>query len=141
MSGSPPTTLGKYQIIREIARSNDIVYEGYDPLMNRRVAIKELAVPNGATPQQKEERLKRFHREAKAAGSLAHPNIVTIYEVGEEASRHFLAMEYLDGHTLRNEIDTHGFLPQERAIEIAVAVLLALDYAHQNGVVHRDIKP
>src|SRR5215472_13065426 len=123
MSSSPPTTLGKYQIIREIARSNDIVYEAYDPLMNRRVAVKELAVPGGSTPQQKDERLKRFLREAKAAGSLAHPNIVTIYEVGEDAGRHYLVMEFLDGHTLRNELDAKGFLPPEESIKIAEAVL------------------
>src|SRR2546421_5611162 len=138
---NPPTTLGKYQIIREIARSNDIVYEAYDPLMNRRVALKELAVPSGSTTPQKEERLKRFLREAKAAGSLAHPNIVTIYEVGEEAGRHYLVMEYLDGHTLRNELDTHGFLSVDKCYEVAYSVLRGLDYAHHNGVIHRDIKP
>lgn len=141
MSTSPPATLGKYQIIREIARSNDIVYEAYDPLMNRRVAIKELNVPNGTTPQQTEERVRRFQREVKAAGSLAHPNIVTIYEVGEDQSRHFMAMEYLNGRTLRNELDTHGFLPTEQALEIAVEVLHGLGFAHAHGVVHRDVKP
>ncbi len=134
-------TLGKYQIIREIARSNDIVYEAYDPLMNRRVALKELAVMPGATPQQREDRIKRFLREARAAGTLSHPNIMTVYEAGESEGRHFIAMEYLDGHTLRNEIDTNGFLPIDRACEIADKVLLALDYAHKNGVIHRDIKP
>jgi eukaryotic-like serine/threonine-protein kinase len=141
MSGSPPTSLGKYQIIREIARSNDIVYEAYDSLMNRRVALKELAMPGGSTPQQKEDRVKRFLREARAAGSLAHPNIMTVYEVGQEADRYFIAMEYLDGKTLRNELDTKGFLPAERATEIAKAVLEGLEYAHTKGVIHRDIKP
>lgn len=141
MSTSPPSTLGKYQIIREIARSNDIVYEAYDPLMHRRVALKELFVPGGSTSQQRDERLRRFHREVKASGSLSHPNIVTVYEVGQDGDRHFMAMEFLDGHTLRNELDTHGFLPEARAIEIAIEVLDGLDFAHKHGVVHRDIKP
>jgi len=136
-----PTTLGKYQIIREIARSNDIVYEAYDPVMNRRVALKELALPSGSTDQQKEDRKNRFLREARAAGSLTHPNIVTIFEFGEEGGRFFIAMEYLDGRTLRNELDTHGFLPQDRALHICDEVLKALDYAHNHGVIHRDIKP
>lgn len=138
---SLPTALGKYQIIREIARSNDIVYEAYDPVMNRRVAIKELATVGGTNAQQKEDRIKRFLREAKAAGSLAHPNIVTIYEVSQESDRYFLAMEFLDGHTLRNEIDTNGFLPIPKAVEVACAILEALSYAHKHGVIHRDIKP
>ncbi len=141
MSQSPPSTLGKYQIIREIARSNDIVYEAYDPLMHRRVAVKELAMPTGITDVQKEERLKRFHREARAAGSLTHPNIMTVFEVGEEAGRHFIAMEYLDGHNLRNEVDTKGSLPPDRAAEITLEVLKGLEYSHANGVIHRDIKP
>lgn len=141
MSASVPKTLGKYQIIREIARSNDIVYEAYDPIMNRRVAIKELNMPGGANDSQRQERVRRFQREVKAAGSLAHPGIVTIYEVEEDQGRHYMAMEYLDGKTLRNELDTVGLLPPERALEIAIAVLEALEFAHDNGVIHRDIKP
>ncbi len=141
MQPAPPNTIGKYQIIREIARSNDIVYEAYDPVMNRRVAIKELAVPTSSTAQQREERLRRFLREVKAAGSLAHPNIVTVYEVGEDAGRNFMAMEFLDGQTLRQLIDTNGSLGLDRALEIATDVLCGLDYAHRNGVIHRDIKP
>jgi serine/threonine-protein kinase len=141
MSSSPPTTLGQYQIIREIARSNDIVYEAYDPLMNRRVAIKELMAPGGSTPAQLEERISRFKREAQAAGSLNHPNIMTVYSFAEENGRHFMAMEYLDGHTLRNELDTKGAIPIDRAIEIAGEVLDGLFHAHTKGVIHRDIKP
>lgn len=134
-------TLGKYQIIREIARSNDIVYEAYDPIMNRRVALKELSMPHGSTDQQREERKNRFLREARAAGTLTHPNIVTVFEYGEDQGKQFIAMEFLDGHNLRNEIDTHGFLAPDRAVEIALDVLDALEYAHNHGVIHRDIKP
>lgn len=141
MSQSPPSTLGKYQIIREIARSNDIVYEAYDPVMNRRVAVKELAMPSGATDSQKDDRIKRFMREAKAAGSLVHPNIVTVYEVSEEAGRHYLAMEFLDGETLRKSMDDDGALSPERSVEVAIEVLKGLDFAHKHGVVHRDVKP
>ena len=138
---SPPTTLGQYQIIREIARSNDIVYEAYDPLMNRRVAVKELAMPAGMTEPQKEDRINRFKREAQAAGTLNHANIMTVYSFAEEAGRIFMALEFLDGHTLRNEIDTKGFIPIDRAIEIACEVLEGLGHAHSKGVIHRDIKP
>jgi len=141
MSSGLPTRLGKYEIIREIARSNDIVYEAYDPVMHRRVAVKELAIPGGSTTAQREERLRRFLREARAAGSLVHPNIVTIYEVAQEADRHFIAMEFLDGQNLRNELDTAGFLSPSRAVAIALEVLEGLKFAHSHGVVHRDIKP
>lgn len=136
-----PNTLGKYQIIREIARSNDIVYEAYDPVMHRRVAVKELDMPGGATAQQKQDRIKRFLREARAAGSLVHPNIVTVYEVAEEGDRHFLAMEFLDGQTLRQEMEAAGFLDPARACLVAKEILAGLEFAHKNGVVHRDIKP
>ena len=138
---SPPTTLGQYQIIREIARSNDIVYEAYDPLMNRRVAIKELSVPQGTSAPQQEDRINRFKREAQAAGTLNHAHIMTVYSFAEDAGRIFMAMEYLDGCSLRNELDTKGSLPVERAVEIASEVLEGLGHAHNKGVIHRDIKP
>lgn len=141
MSHSTPKTLGKYQIIREIARSNDIVYEGYDPAMNRRVAIKELNLPTNATAAQREDRVRRFQREVKAAGSLSHPGIVTIYESGEDSGRIYMAMEFLDGKTLRQELDTKGFIEPKRGLQIIREVLDALEFAHENGVIHRDIKP
>lgn len=138
---SPSGTLGKYEIIREIARSNDIVYEAYDPVVKRRVALKELNLPPGLPESQRQDRIQRFHREARAAGSLVHPHIVTIYEVGIDGDRHFIAMEYLDGRDLRKELESRGVLPVEEAIDIAVAVLDALACAHRAGVIHRDIKP
>ena len=134
-------TLGRYQITREIARSNDVVYEAVDTSINRRVALKELLLPPNLEGAQKRERVERFYREARAAGSLSHPNIVTIYEAGEDRGRHFIAMEYLEGQTLRDVLDIEGRLPVERIVEIAVQICDALKYAHSNGVIHRDIKP
>lgn len=134
-------TLGRYQIIREIGRSNDIVYEAVDPSINRRVALKELLVPPNLAGQQRRERVERFYREARAAGSLAHPNIVTIYEAGEDQGRHFIAMEFLEGQTLRNILDIEGSLSVDRAVEITRQVCAGLAYAHLKGVIHRDIKP
>ena len=84
MSVSSNNTLGKYRIVREIARSNDIVHEAIDPGMGRRVAIKELLIPQHLSESQRRERVQRFYREAKAAGTLTHPNIVTIYDVGND---------------------------------------------------------
>jgi serine/threonine protein kinase len=134
-------TLGRYQIIREIARSNDIVYEAMDTGINRRVALKELLVPPNLAGAQRRERVERFYREARAAGTLAHPNIVTIYEAGEDHGRHFIAMEFLEGQTLREVLDMEVKLPIERALDIAKQICAGLSYAHSRGVIHRDVKP
>src|SRR6184192_3129264 len=97
---------GKYKIVRESARSNDVVYEAIDTAMGRRVAVKELNLPPNLTGQARRERIERFNREARAAGKLAHPNIVTVYAFGEHDGRHFIAMEYLEGVTLRDTLQT-----------------------------------
>ncbi|MGQ9525860.1 MAG: protein kinase domain-containing protein [Armatimonadota bacterium] len=133
--------VGRYRIIREIARSNDVVYEALDPVIGRRVAVKVLILPPNLSGEARRERIERFHREAKAAGKLSHPNIVTIHEVGESQGQHFIAMEYLEGHTLRDILQLQGPLPVDRAKDIALQILDALDYAHSQNVVHRDIKP
>lgn len=132
---------GKYRIVREIGRSNDVVYEALDTRINRRVALKELLLPPNLNAVQRRERVERFYREARAAGSLSHPNIVTIFEAGEFNGRHFIAMEYLEGQSLRNILDIEGALPPDRVVEIAKQVCDALAYAHSKGVIHRDIKP
>ncbi|MDH7481499.1 MAG: serine/threonine-protein kinase [Armatimonadota bacterium] len=134
-------TLGHYQIVREIGRSNDIVYEAIDTRINRRVALKELVIPPNLTGQQRRERIERFYREARAAGSLTHPNIVTIYEAGEDQGRHFIAMEYLEGQSLRNILEIEGQISVDRAIEIISQVCDGLAFAHSKRVIHRDIKP
>ena len=134
-------SLGKYQIIREIGRSNDIVYEATDTSINRRVAIKELLLPPNIDGTQRRERVERFYREARAAGSLSHPNIVTIFEAGEDHGRHFIAMEFLEGQTLRDIMQIEGKLTVEKAVEFTKQICDGLTYAHSKGVVHRDIKP
>lgn len=135
------TVRGKYRIAREIARSNDIVYEAMDIGLNRRLAIKELNIAPGMTGQARRERVERFEREAHATSRLQHPNIVTIYDHWEEKGRHFIAMEYLDGQTLRDLMQAQGALPLKDAINIAAQTLSALAHAHDRKVIHRDIKP
>lgn len=141
MSSSSTNTLGKYQIVREIARSNDIVYEAIDPSINRRIALKELSIPPNLTAIQRRERVERFLREGRAAGKLAHPNIVTIYEVGKDGDRYFIAMEFLEGQNLRETLQAGGALSIRDAVNYTTQLCVALSYAHQNGIIHRDIKP
>jgi len=133
--------LGRYSIVREIARSNDIVWEGYDSQMSRRVAVKELMLDQSLTGMAKRQRIERFFREARAAGTLNHPNIVTIHEVGEDQGRFYIAMEYLEGQTLRSRLDVANALPVNEAIRIASELCDALQYAHAHSIIHRDIKP
>ncbi len=135
------TVLGHYRIIREIARSNDVVYEAVDTRINRRVAIKELLMPAGATDAVRQDRVARFQREARAAGALTHPNIVVIFETEAENGRYFIVMEYLEGDNLRQKMEREGALPPEEAVRIATQVLDGLAHAHARGVIHRDIKP
>ncbi len=137
----PDVIAKKYQIVREIARSNDVVYEAIDTTMGRRLAVKELVIPANLTGQGRRERIERFNREARAAGKLAHPNIVTVYDYGEDNGRYFIAMEYLEGGTLRDMLQTRGALPVAEAVDIASQVLSALSHAHAHQVVHRDVKP
>ena len=141
MSTGSTNTLGKYEIIREIGRSNDIVYEANDPSINRRVALKELSVPPNVQGAQRRERIERFWREGKAAGKLAHPNIVTVYEVGQDNDRYYIAMEFLEGQTLRDVVQSGGPLSLKDAISFALQLCSALAYAHEHGVIHRDVKP
>jgi eukaryotic-like serine/threonine-protein kinase len=131
----------KYKIVREIARSNDVVYEAIDTTMGRRLAVKELVIPPNLTGQARRERIERFNREARAAGKLSHPNIVTVYDYGEDNGRYFIAMEYLEGGTLRDTLQARGALALNEAVEIASQVLSALAHAHMHQVVHRDVKP
>jgi len=141
MAIQPQHTLGRYELIREIARSNDIVYEGWDPDTQRRVAVKVLNIPLGSSDQQKDDRKQRFDREARAAARLHHPNVVTLFDYGTQEGRDFLVFEYIEGPTLADMLLQKGPLPSAVAIQYTTQILSALEYAHSQGVVHRDIKP
>ncbi len=134
-------TFGRYELIRELGRgSMGTVYLGRDPKINREVAIKTMAyedVDDGDLAQVK----ARFFREAEAAGKLSHPNIVAVYDVGEEHDMAYIAMELLSGEDLTFHCKPDNLLPTARAVAIIADVALALDYAHGQGVIHRDIKP
>ena len=133
--------LGRFKITGTLGQgAMGTVYRAHDPLIERTVAIKTVACAG----LSKDEALafeQRFYREAKSAGRLSHPNIVTIHDVGRNESLAFIAMEFLDGQSLRELLDSGVVLPAERCVEIAADVAEGLAFAHANGVVHRDIKP
>jgi len=134
-------TLGRYEIIKELGQgAMGIVYLGKDPSINREVAIKTL--PYAAIePGELDEVKSQFFREAEAAGKLSHPNIVTIYDVGEDHDMAYIAMELLKGKDLSHYCQKGKLLPIKRVLHVINSVAQALDYAHNQGVVHRDIKP
>jgi eukaryotic-like serine/threonine-protein kinase len=116
------------------------VYRAYDPVIDRPVAIKVVR-PDLTAGTGSEQWLQRFRREARAAGRRFHPNIVAILDFGEDDGRPFLAMEYVDGRSLDTILRASGPLDPERSVAVITQVLSALGFAHQNGIVHRDVKP
>jgi TonB family protein len=130
--------LGRYEIIRELGRgAMGVVFKARDPLIGRVVALKTITAGLAQDP----DLLQRFYREAQAAGSLQHPNVVTIYEMGEEGGTPFIAMEYIEGDSLELIISQRHPLPLAQKVGYIVQTCHALDYAHRRGIVHRDIKP
>ncbi|GEN54194.1 Stk1 family PASTA domain-containing Ser/Thr kinase [Halobacillus faecis] len=113
------------------------VYLAHDTILDRDVAIKVLRLEHG----NDEEFIARFHREAQSATSLSHPNIVNIYDVGEEDDIYFMVMEYVDGMTLKQYIQQHSPIDVSEAVDIMRQIASAIAHAHDNGIVHRDIKP
>ncbi len=130
--------VGRYQILERIGDgATATVYKAFDPSINRPLAIKFLHPSFSADPEYR----SRFLREARAAGMLSHPNIVTIFDVGEIGGRPYIAMELLDGGPLGDEKQTGQGLPIPEVLDVGIQLAKALDYAHGKGIVHRDIKP
>ncbi|MEE4245818.1 MAG: serine/threonine-protein kinase [Kangiellaceae bacterium] len=140
--GLQPPTLGRYKIDSVLGRgAMGVVYRGVDPKINREVAVKTLALSQEFDPTEMTIARERFFREAETAGQLKHPNIVTIYDVGEEHDLAFIAMDLLTGVPLDEHVKSESLLPPELVYQLMVQIAAGLDYAHQKGVVHRDIKP
>src|SRR5206468_2835966 len=138
MTRSGITEVGKYQIVDQIGEgAMGVVYRALDPVLKRTVAIK---VMSDALARDDDLR-SRFLREAQAAGSLQHPNVITIYDFGEIDGHLFIAMEYVEGADLEALLRRLTPLSIVQKIDVLVDVLGGLAYAHKRGVVHRDIKP
>ena len=133
-------TLGRYQLLAELGQgAMGIVYKAADPVIGRMVAIKTISLY--LPKDELAEYEARFNQEAKAAGRLNHPNIVTIYDVGKEGNVAYMAMELLEGKELRELVASGTPLPAAQAVDVAMQVAEGLAYAHDHQVVHRDIKP
>jgi len=141
-AGLSKPMLGRYEIDKELGKgAMGVVYLGKDPKIGRVVAIKTLALAQEFEADELEDVKARFFREAETAGRLNHPNIVTMYDAGEEHDLAYIAMEFLKGKDLIPYTKPGNLLPLPRLINIFARVADALDYAHKQNVVHRDIKP
>ncbi len=135
------TKVGRYQIVSELGRgSMGVVYQGFDPVIGRTVAIKTM-LTEGLGPEEFQEFKARFQREAQAAGLLSHPNILTVYDFGEDGGILYLVMEFLEGKSLQQIVTEQNILPIETVIPMYEQICSALDLAHSHKIVHRDMKP
>ena len=143
MATDIPNKLGKYQIIKELGRgSMGVVYEGHDPFTDHRVALKVANKHSFRNKKSAEHYKKTFFNEAHTAGKLKHPNIIEILDAGAEEDVCYIVMELVEnGNTLKSYCKPENLLPYEQVVEIIFKCAKALDYAHRNGVIHRDVKP
>ncbi len=133
---------GRYRLVQPLGKgAMGMVYKGLDPAIDRPVALKTIRLDQILDPAESSELRERLMREAKAAGKLSHPNIVTIYDVGEQGSVQYIAMEYLAGSTLELLIKNGLNWDYKTLSKVMIQICDAIDYAHENGIVHRDIKP
>jgi eukaryotic-like serine/threonine-protein kinase len=134
--------LGKYEIKRTLGKgAMGIVYEGWDPIIARRVAIKTVRLPDTTDDPETEEGLARFRREAQAAGRLTHPNIVGVFDYGETNDLAYIVMEFVDGPSVKSLVDRQERFAVADTVRIMTDLLTGLKFSHDRGVVHRDIKP
>lgn len=137
-----PQQLGRYVIERLLGRgAMGAVYLARDPRLNRPVALKAIPIENEFEDEELEEARLRFFREAESAGRLTHPNIITVFDCGEDKHLAYIAMEYLQGISLTAFTDPKKLLAPSKALELCAQTAEALDYAHNQGLIHRDIKP
>ncbi|MDO8834970.1 MAG: serine/threonine-protein kinase [Vicinamibacterales bacterium] len=135
---SLPTRIGRYEIVEMVGRGGmGAVYRGRDSVLDRDVAIKMMS----AEYVEDEERRARFYREARAAAKLQHRNIITVFEFGEHDGHPYMVMEFLRGMDLQRRMRTPPPIPLDQKLDFAIGLLLGLGLAHQNGVIHRDVKP
>jgi len=135
-----PTRLGRYELLSELGQgAMGVVYRAHDPVLDRIVAIKtiNLTLPKDELAEYE----ARFYQEARAAGGLNHPNIVTIYDIGKSERVAYMAMEFLEGEELRATLAAGNPLPLTQALDVVIQVAEGLAYAHERHIVHRDIKP
>ncbi len=136
----PVQSVGRYEIVGELGRgAMGVVYKAQDPTIGRTVALKTMRLDVHGL--ETDEVLRRFRNEARAAGLLNHPNIVTIYDAGEQDGMFYIAMEFIEGTTLQSLLTEKRVLTPEETIQISRQICKGLDYAHANGIIHRDIKP
>ena len=136
----PTEIIGRYEVGSVIGRgAMAVVYKAVDPTIGRSIALKTMRFDVHSI--EKQEVLSRFRNEARAAGKLLHPNLVTIYDAGEQDGTFYIAMEYVEGKTLQAVLAEEHFLTLDQTIDILTQICAGLDYAHANGVIHRDIKP
>jgi predicted Ser/Thr protein kinase len=137
----PGGKLGKYELRGTLGRgAMGVVFDGWDPIIARRVAIKTVKIPDPSDAEAAEE-LARFRREAQAAGRLTHPNIVGVYDYGEDGDVAYIVMEFVDGPTLKSLLEKQERLALPEILKVMEDVLAGLAFSHARGIVHRDIKP